>query len=165
MPPCRLPLPSFSLVLTAANGDPLLKMQDFNPAPTSVQINLQLPQLSAIMTAPTLLQPSDRDPLMQTIDTRFQGQLAYQARYATDAGKPSGEDDDNQSETGTMYEPSPVGLAHELHVLGQSGRTRRPRRLPTRSRSPSLLNRLHMKFSAFWRKLRRLGASILCGRV
>ncbi|RXW24234.1 hypothetical protein EST38_g1603 [Candolleomyces aberdarensis] len=165
MPPSRVPLPSFSLVLTAANGDPLLRMQDFNPAPTSVEVNLQLPQLSAVMTAPTLLQPSDHDPLMQTIDTRLQGQLAYQARYATDAGKPSGEDDDNQSEIGTIYEPYPAGLAHELHALGQPGHTRRLRRLPTRGRSPSLLNRLKMKFSALWRKLRRLGALILCGRV
>ncbi|RXW12213.1 hypothetical protein EST38_g13641 [Candolleomyces aberdarensis] len=82
MPLSRLPLPSFSLILTAANGDPLLMMQDFNPAPTSVQVNLQLPQLSAFVTAPTLLQPGDHDPLMQTLDTRFQGQLAYQVRYA-----------------------------------------------------------------------------------
>ncbi|KAJ2922312.1 hypothetical protein H1R20_g14786, partial [Candolleomyces eurysporus] len=165
MPPSRLPLPSFSLVLTTANGDPLLMMQDFNPAPTSVEVNLQLPQLSAIMTAPTLLQRSDHDPLMQTIDTRFQGSLAYQARYATDAGKPTGEDDGNQSEIGTVYEPYPVGLARELHALGQSEHTRRLQRLPTRGQSPSLLSRLKLKFSTFWRKLRRLGASILCCRA
>jgi hypothetical protein len=60
----RLPFPSFSLVLTAANGDPLLTMQDFNPAPTSVEVNLQFPQLSGIVTPPTLLQPMDHDPLM-----------------------------------------------------------------------------------------------------
>ncbi|RXW24250.1 hypothetical protein EST38_g1612 [Candolleomyces aberdarensis] len=79
----RLPFPSFSLSLTAANGDPLLLMQDFNPAPTNIEVSLHLPQLSGIVTTPTLLQPADNDPLMQTVDTRFQGQLAYQARYAT----------------------------------------------------------------------------------
>ncbi|KAJ2929673.1 hypothetical protein H1R20_g7419, partial [Candolleomyces eurysporus] len=143
MPPSRLPSPSFSLVLTAANGHPLLMMQDFNPALTSIEVNLQFPPLGA--TAPTLLQPSDHDPLMQTTDTRFQGQLAYQARYATNAGKPSGEDDDNQSEIGKVYEPYPISLAHELHALGQSGHTHRLRCLPTRGQSPSLLNRLKLK--------------------
>ncbi|KAJ2932471.1 hypothetical protein H1R20_g4617, partial [Candolleomyces eurysporus] len=165
MPLSRLPLPSFSLVLTATNGDPLLMMQDFNPAPTSVQVNLQLPQLSAFVTAPTLLQPSDHDPLMQTLDTRFQGQLAYQARYATEAGKLRGEDDDNQSETGTIYEPYPVGLAQGLHASGEHGPTHRRQRPPTRRKSPNLPRHLNMKFSAFWRKLRRLGASVLCNNV
>ncbi|RXW24248.1 hypothetical protein EST38_g1610 [Candolleomyces aberdarensis] len=164
MPPSRLPFPSFSLVLTAANGDALLTMQDFNPAPTSVEVSLQLPQLSAIVTTPTLLQPPDSDPLMQTVDTRFQGQFAYQARYATDAGKPSDEDNDNQSDIGTVYEPCPVALAHELHAFGESAHTRRPRHYRRRN-SPSLLNRLGMKLSAFWRKLRYLGASILCGGI
>ena len=65
----------------------------------------------------------------------------------TEAGKPSGEDEDNQSETGTVFEPYPVGHAHELHALGGSGRTRRLRRRPTRGNSPGLLNRLNMKVS------------------
>ncbi|KAJ2922308.1 hypothetical protein H1R20_g14782, partial [Candolleomyces eurysporus] len=161
MPLSRLPFPSFSLILTAANGDPLLLMQDFNPAPTNIEVSLHLPQLSGIVTAPTLLQPADDDPLMHTVDTRFQGQLAYQAHYATEGGKSGDESDGNQSETGTVYEPCPVGFAHEPHAFGESGHARRRRR-PTRCRSPSLLNRLNMKFSAIWRKLRCLGASILC---
>ena len=98
MPLSRLNLPSFSLTLTGPNGEPILAMQDFNPGATSVEVNLQLPQLSAIIAAPAATQPNDQDPLMvgahwhpkgivlilsqQTIDTRFHGQVAYHARYA-----------------------------------------------------------------------------------
>ena len=67
--------------------------------------------------------------------------------YQTEAGKPSGEDEDNQSETGTVFEPYPVGLTHELQSLGESRLTRRPRRRPTRGNSPGLLKRLNMKVS------------------
>ncbi|KAJ2918250.1 hypothetical protein MD484_g2178, partial [Candolleomyces efflorescens] len=162
MPLSRLPLPSFSLVLTAANGDPLLTMEDFNPALSSVELNLQLPQLSGIVTPPTLLQPRDHDPLMHSVDTRFQGQLAYKARYATEAGNPKNEDDDDRSETGTVYEPYPGGLANALR---ESDPTRRPQRRPARGKSPGLLNRLNVKFSTLWRKIYRLGASIFYKNV
>ncbi|KAJ2918208.1 hypothetical protein MD484_g2167, partial [Candolleomyces efflorescens] len=163
MPLSRLPLPSFSLVLTGANGHPLLAMQDFNSGATNVEVSVQLPQLNAIMDAPTLLQPNDNDPLMQTLDTRFQGQLSYSARYATDARKSNDEDDgETWSETGTIFEPSAVGPVYELQPLGE---TRRARRHPARGTSPGLLRRLNMKFSAFWRRLRCLGALVLCRHV
>jgi hypothetical protein len=67
----------------------------------------------------------------------------------TDAGKPNVDPDDSNdgSETGTVFEPSPVGPVYELQPLGETGRARRPRRRPSRGRFPGLLRRLNMKVS------------------
>ena len=65
----------------------------------------------------------------------------------TEAGKPSGADDDSQSETGTVFESNPVGLAQEILAFGESETRHRRGRLPTRGQSPGLLNRLSMKVS------------------
>ncbi|TEB29501.1 hypothetical protein FA13DRAFT_646172 [Coprinellus micaceus] len=68
----RLPLPSFSIVLTRPDesGAPveLLNLKDFQRA-SRRELHLNL-------------QPKDEDPLMKTIDTRFSGSLTYDVDYA-----------------------------------------------------------------------------------
>lgn len=74
MPLSRLPLPSFSLVLTCdppdGSGPPVevLVMKDWAHASRrEVHLNLQ---------------PKDDDPLMKTVDTRFAGSVAYDVVYS-----------------------------------------------------------------------------------
>ncbi|KAJ2922513.1 hypothetical protein H1R20_g14577, partial [Candolleomyces eurysporus] len=78
----HLSLCSLSLTLTTANGDLLLTM-DFDPSARGVEMNPQLPDICATMTAPTLVPPSGND-LPTTADTASQGlQLMYEAHYAS----------------------------------------------------------------------------------
>ena len=68
----RLPLPSFSIVLTRpdASGAPveLLNLKDFQRA-SRRELHVSL-------------QPKEGDPLMKTIDTRFASSLVYDVDYA-----------------------------------------------------------------------------------